>query len=48
MNAYIAGREIDLHSIDEWACLYRITMYGDYIKGENKNAHAEHYFRKRF
>ena len=29
MNAYIAGREIDLHSIDEWACMYRITMYGD-------------------
>lgn len=29
MNAYIAGREIDLHSIDEWASMYRSTMYDD-------------------
>lgn len=44
MNAYIAGREIDLHSIDEWACMYRITMYGD--SDINSVLHIADEFRK--
>ena len=44
MNAYIAGREIDLHSIDEWSCMYRITMSGD--SDINSVLHIADEFRK--
>lgn len=49
MNAYIAGREIDLHSIDEWASMYSSTMYDDsdvnselYIADEFRKIIEEH------